>query len=219
MARDELLVTLAARVLVLPTDRPQLVAIDGMSCIGKSTVAAELAAVVEAAGRDVLRVSYDDFHHPQTVRHRRDRLSAEGYLQDAFDAASLRALVLDPLARGERTVRTASFDLASDEPLQPDPVTVEAGAVVIVDGSFLLGSQVDGDWDLGALLVGEPAAVIARALVRDADLGTPEQVRELYLRRYLGAWSLYEERENPWDRADLVVDLTDPRAPRLLSGG
>lgn len=219
MARDELLVTLAARVLVLPEDRPRLVAVDGMSCIGKSTVAAELAAVVEAAGRDVLRVSYDDFHHPQKVRRRRDRLSPEGYLQDSYDAVSLCALVLDPLARGERSVRTASFDLASDTPVHPDPVQVAAGAVVIVEGEFLLGSQVGGDWDLGVLLVGEPAAVVARALVRDADLGTPDQVREVYLRRYLGAWSLYEEREDPWARADLVFDLSDPQSPRLLSGG
>ena len=79
--------------------------------------------------------------------------------------------------------------------------------------------QIRSNWDLGILLVAEPGAVIERALVRDADLGTPDQVREVYLRRYLGAWSLYEERHDPWLRADAVVDLTDPLAPRLLSGG
>ena len=219
MTRDELLVTLAARVLVLPEDRPQLVAIDGMSCIGKTTLAAELSVVVSSAGRDVLRLSYDDFHHPRSVRHRRDRLSAEGYLQDSYDAASLRELVLDPLARGEREVRTASFDLVEEEPVHLPPVTVAAGAVVVVEGEFLLGPDVGADWDLGVLLVGEPAAVVARALVRDAELGTPEQVREVYVRRYLGAWALYEERHQPWDRADLVVDLTAPLTPRVLSGG
>ena len=174
MTRDELLVTLAARVLVLPEDRPQLVAIDGMSCIGKTTLAAELAVVVSSAGRDVLRLGYDDFHHPRSVRHRRDRLSAEGYLQDSYDAASLRELVLDPLARGERAVRTASFDLVEEAPVQPPPVTVATGSVVVVEGEFLLGPEVGADWDLGVLLVGEPAAVVARALVRDAELGTPE---------------------------------------------
>ena len=59
--------------------------------------------------------------------------------------------------------------------------------------------------------------MLERALVRDADLGTPEQVRELYLRRYLAAESLHQERDDPWSHADLVVDLTDPLAPRLLS--
>jgi hypothetical protein len=66
------------------------------------------------------------------------------------------------------------------------------------------------------LLVAEPSTILARALARDTDLGTPEQVRELYLRRYLGAWMLHEDRNDPWRRADLVIDLTDPLEPRRL---
>jgi uridine kinase len=95
-------------------------------------------------------------------------------------------------------------------------VPLEDGAVVLVEGEFLLAPDFDGCWDLGVLLVAEPSVVLDRALVRDADLGGPAQVRELYLRRYLGAWALHEERHDPWSRADLVVDLTDPLAPRQL---
>jgi uridine kinase len=219
LTREELLVTLSAMVMVLPDDRPQLVAIDGMSCVGKSMLATELSPVLEAAGRSVVRISYDDFHQPRAVRHRRERLSPEGYLDDSYDPDALRALVLEPLARSENHVRAASYDLAEERPAAADPVAVQPGAVVLVEGEFLLGPQLGVDWDLGILLVGEPGAVLDRALVRDADLGTPEQVREVYLRRYLGAWSLYEERHDPWTRADVVVDLTDPLAPRLLSGG
>ena len=68
------------------------------------------------------------------------------------------------------------------------------------------------------LVVADPAAVLERVLVRDADLGPPEQVRELYLRRYFAAWSLHEERDDPWSRADVVVDLTDPRRRHGRSG-
>jgi hypothetical protein len=88
---------------------------------------------------------------------------------------------------------------------------------VLVDGSFQLTPDFDGAWELAVLLVAEPGEILARALVRDADLGTPAQVRELYLRRYLGAWALHEERHDPWSRADVVVDLTDPQQPRRLS--
>jgi uridine kinase len=219
VTREELLVQLAARVLVLPDERPQLVAIDGMSCVGKTTLAAELAAVLEGAGRPVIRVATDDFHHPQSVRHRRDRLSPEGYLEDSYDTGSLRDLVLEPLARGKRSVRTASFDLAADVAVQPEAVQVPPPAVVVVEGEFLLGLEPRAAWDLGVLLVADPAAVMARALVRDADLGSPDTVRELYLRRYLAAWALYDERRDPWSRADVVADLTDPASPVLLAGG
>jgi uridine kinase len=217
MTREELLVDLAGRVLALADDRPQVVAIDGMSCVGKTHLADELAAIVDGADRPVLRVSYDDFHHPSDVRHRLDRLSAEGYLLDSYDPASLRRLVLDPLAEHAREVVTASFDLASDEPISPPAATVGDSAVVLVEGEFLLTPELEGAWDLAVLLVAEPAAVLARALRRDGDLGTPEQVRELYLRRYLGAWALHEERHDPWSRADVVVDLTDPQLPQRLS--
>ncbi|MGH8969576.1 MAG: uridine kinase [Actinomycetes bacterium] len=216
MTREELLVALAARILALGEDRPRRVALDGMSCVGKTTLAAELSTVVAGAGRPVLPVSYDDFHHGRGVRHRRGRMSAEGYLEDSYDAAALRRLLLDPLAAGTRTVRTAAYDLAADEPVTRDAVDVPEDAVVVVEGEFLLDRTLADAWDLALLLIADPAAVLARALERDADLGTPEQVRELYLRRYLGAWSLHEERNDPWSRADVVVDLSDPDRPRLL---
>jgi uridine kinase len=216
VTRDDLLVDLAGRVLALPDDRARLVAVDGMSCVGKTTLADDLAAILDGAGRVVLRVSYDDFHHPSEVRHRRDRLSAEGYLVDSYDSAALRRLVLEPITAGAREVRIASFDLAADAPMSPQPSHVAADAIVLVEGEFLLSPDFDGVWDIGVLLVADPAAVLERALQRDADLGTPEQVRELYLRRYLGAWALHEERDDPWSRADLVVDLTDPKQPRPL---
>lgn len=214
MTREELLVSLSARILALPEDRAVTVAVDGMSCVGKTTLAHELAAVVSGAGRPVLPISYDDFHHPREVRHRLERLSAEGYLLDSYDQQALKRLVLEPVAAGEPVV-PASFDLAADTAVTPEPLELPPGAVVIVEGEFLLGDELDG-WDLSVLLVADPASVVARALVRDSDLGTPEQVRELYLRRYLGAWSLYEERSDPWSRADVVVDLTDPDLPRQL---
>lgn len=218
MTREDLLISLAAQVLVLPEDRPRLVAIDGMSCVGKTTLADELIAVVEGAGRPMFHVNRDNFHHARDVRHRRHRLSPEGYLEDSYDIESLRELVIGPVLEGENEIRTASFDLASDEPVAVEAVQLPSRAVVIVEGEFLLSPALHDAWDLAVLLVAEPAAVLERALVRDADLGTPEQVREVYLRRYLAAWSLHEERHDPWSRADIVVDLTHPQQPRLLSG-
>lgn len=214
LTRDELVVDLAARILALPEDGARLVAVDGMSCVGKTTLARQLAQVVHGAGRPVLFVAYDDFHRPAAVRNRRDRLSAEGYRSDSYDAEALRRLVLEPAAAG-RPVVTASFDLAADQAVAPAPVKVPPGGVVLVEGEFLL-AEPPGTWDLAVLLVADPAAVVERALVRDAELASPEHLRRLYLRRYLAAWSLYEEQDEPWARADVVVDLTDPTAPRLL---
>jgi uridine kinase len=217
VSREELLVTLSARILALPDDRPRTVALTGMGCTGKTTLAAELLAVVSGAGRPVVPLAYDDFHHPVERRHRQGRTSAAGYLDDSFDPEALRRLVLDPLAAGAAAVVPASYDLAADRPLEPEPIPVPADGVVLVEGSFLLVPALADRWDLAVLVVADPARVLERGLERDADLGTPEQVRELYLRRYLASEALHQERDDPWSHADLVVDLSDPTTPRLLS--
>ncbi len=217
LAREELVVSLAARMLALPDDAPRSVALTGMGCTGKTTLAAELATVVNGAGRPVVSLAYDDFHHPSERRHRQGRTSALGYLDDSFDPDALRRLVLDPVAAGATAVTPASYDLAEDRPLDPEPVPVPADGIVLVEGSFLLVPDLAGRWDLAVMVVADPQRVLERGLVRDADLGTPEQVRELYLRRYLASEALHQERDDPWAHADVVVDLTDPTAPRLLS--
>ncbi len=219
ITREELVVLVAARVLALDETAPRAVAITGMSCAGKTTLAEEVAAVVGGAGRPVVPIAYDDFHHPRERRYRLGRMSAEGYLDDAFDPGALRRLVLDPVASGGPAVVSAAYDLAGDQPVDPEPTPVAAGSVVLVEGSFLMVPELADYWDLSVLVLADPERVLERAVVRDADLGTPAQVREMYLRRYLAAESLHQERDDPWTRADVVVDLTDPLAPRLLAGG
>jgi uridine kinase len=215
-AREELVVQLAGQILALPDGPPRAVAVTGMGCSGKTTLAGELAAVVDGAGRPVVSVAYDDFHLPRRRRHRQGRLSAEGYLDDSFDHGALRRLVLDPVSAGGPAITPASYDLAGDRPVQVDAVPVPSGSVVMVEGSFLLVPELADRWDLAVLLVADPARILERAAVRDADLGSPEQVRELYLRRYLAAESLHQERDDPWSHADVVVEMTDPTRPRIL---
>jgi uridine kinase len=217
VSREALLVALSARILALPDDRPRSVALTGMGCTGKTTLAAELVAVVSGAGRPVVSLAYDGFHHPSERRHRQGRTSAAGYLDDSFDPAALRRLVLDPLAAGAAAVVPASYDLAADHPLDLEPIPVPTDGIVLVEGSFLLVPELADIWDLAMMVVADPASVLERGLVRDADLGPPEQVRELYLRRYLAAEELHQERDDPWSHADLVVELSDPVAPRLLT--
>ena len=217
VTREQLVVQLAAQILALDESAPRAVALTGMSCAGKTTLAAEVAAVVDGAGRPVVPVGYDDFHHPRARRYRLGRTSAEGYLDDSFDFDALGRLVLDPVAAGGPSVVPASYDLAGDVPVDRAPVPIAAGSVVLVEGSFLLVPALAGRWDLSVLVVADAERVLERAVVRDADLGTPAEVREMYLRRYLAAESMHQERDAPWSHADMVVDLTDPAAPRLLS--
>ena len=215
-SREEVLVTLASMILALPADAPRSVCLTGVGCSGKTTLAAELVEVVRGAGRPVVPVSYDDFHFPRERRHRQGRASAAGYLDDSFDPAALRRLVLDPVVAGAPSIVPAAYDLAEDHPVDPDPVPLPTDGLVLVEGSFLLVPELAGRWDLSGMVVADPGRVLERGLVRDADLGPPERVRELYLRRYLAAEELHQERDDPWSHADVVVEMSDPAEPTVL---
>jgi len=115
MTREQLLERLTALVVAIPCSHPLRVAIDGIDAAGKTTLAGELAPLIEAQGRPVIRASIDGFHHPRSIRYRRGPDSPEGYYQDSFDYTALRAVLLDPLGpHGNRRYRHAVFDVHED---------------------------------------------------------------------------------------------------------
>jgi uridine kinase len=63
--RDELLFRLAEAVRSVTIAHPTRVAIDGIPAAGKTTLADELAVVLRAQGREVIRATIE--HVPQAV--------------------------------------------------------------------------------------------------------------------------------------------------------
>ena len=65
------------------------VAVDGIDCAGKTTLADQLAALLKAE-----RICLDDFLRPPQERYARGEESPEGYYRDSFDYDAFRAAVL-----------------------------------------------------------------------------------------------------------------------------
>jgi hypothetical protein len=117
VTRARVLDELAASVASISLGRPVRVAIDGRTASGKTTLADELAALLTARGRPVIRTSIDGFHRPKAERYARGRTSPEGYYYDSRDLDAVTRLLLAPLGPGgDRRYRTASFDLEKRSP-------------------------------------------------------------------------------------------------------
>src|SRR5438270_6622337 len=109
--RDELLDRLAAEIECVPTAHPLRVAIDGRPAAGKTTLADELAVVLRARGREVIRATIEGFLVPRSQRYRRGIDSAEGCYHDSFDFDGLHRVLLDPLGpTGDRRFWRAVYD-------------------------------------------------------------------------------------------------------------
>lgn len=221
MRREELIERLVARIIACPADRPLRVAIDGVDASGKTTLADELAPLVIARGRPVIRASIDGFHRPRAERYRRGPDSPEGYYHDSFDYPALRENLLLPLGPGgSRRYRRVIFDVRADCALPTPEEIAPEDALLLFDGVFLLRPELDDLWDY-RIFVDVPFEVtLARATRRDRALfGAAEAVVARYERRYIPGQRLYLREARPRERADVVVANVDPEDARLVIRG
>lgn len=137
----------AARIPASNDGRCPRVGIDGPDGAGKTYFADELAALLRAQRRSVVRVSLDDFHNTRDVRYRRGRDSPEGFWADSYNYERFHIDVIAPFSPGgSRTYRTAAHDLATDAILNPVPRSAAPGTVLIVDGIFLHRNEFAATW-------------------------------------------------------------------------
>ncbi|WP_207312576.1 uridine kinase [Lentzea alba] len=186
-----------------------LVAVDGVDGAGKTTFCDDLAAVLRERGREVVRASVDDFHHPQSVRWRRGKSSPEGFFLDSFDYERFIDRLLTPFAQGLPFQR-ASHDLETDEYVDPPAEVAPPSALLLVDGIFLHRDELAGRWDFSVFLDVDFAVSVARMAVRDGSPSDPDDPRN---RRYVEGQRLYLTRCDPAARASLVIDHNAHRPP------
>jgi uridine kinase len=217
VARERFLSRLTAELLARTVPHTLRVGIDGPDAAGKTTLADELVDRLRPA-RPVIRLSVDQFHRPQSVRHQRGTLSPEGYYRDSFDHETIAQAVLHPLGPGgDGRYLTGAFDYGADRTVDAALVSAPAGAVLLFDGVFLLRPELRSAWDLSIYLHVEEGTTLSRALVRDRELfGSADVVEARYRQRYLPGQRLYRQEARPAQRADVLVDMTDPLTPVIM---
>ncbi|GAA0549634.1 hypothetical protein GCM10010172_34610 [Paractinoplanes ferrugineus] len=213
--RGELLDRLIGLIEAVRPGHPVRVAVDGPPAAGKTMLADELAAILRARGRAVIRACVDYFMFPREVRYRRGKSSPEACYQDSFDYPALRRVLLEPLGPGgDRHYRNAVYDWDNDAPLSGPAVLAPADAVLLLDGVFLQRPELAGQWDLSILVMSAAERLMERARVRDlARLATVTEVERRFRIRYLPAQEMYFAEAGPAENADVVVYNDDVQRP------
>ncbi len=219
VTRAALLEELAAEIDALRPGHPVRVGIDGVDASGKTTLANDLAAVLKKRGRSTLRASVDDFHLPAAHRYRRGALSGEGYYRDSFDYERLEQLLLGPLGPGGSLLcRRVCFDHRTDSEVDAPLEEVPPDAVLVFDGIFLHREALCAHWDYSIFVRVDFETTVARAEERDRPLlGSVEEIRRRYAKRYVPGQRIYLDEAEPERRASVVVDNADPTRPLRVS--
>jgi uridine kinase len=185
---------------------PLVVAIDGRSGAGKSTIAVQLAAVMPATV-----IPTDDFFAAELTAADWDARSPRERARDAIDWRRLRRLVLEPLRAGQPAI-WHPFDFGAGEradgsyAISSESVRCEPAPVIILDGAYSSRPEL-ADLVGCAMLVETPAATRrARLALREA----PEFL-EAWHERWDAAEDYYFSAIRPPESFDMVVDSAESR--------
>lgn len=194
----ERLVSDLASWIVTSAPEHNRIGIDGATEIGAAELADAVAAQVRTHGRPVVRASTSWWWRPASLRLELGRTDVDMLLTGWVDSGSLQRELLDPLGPGGsgdylRRLR----DPATDRSVREPRLAAEPGAVVLLDGPFLLAAELPLDAIIH-LQVG--AATLRRALSADQQW-------------WIEAFDRYHRDERPTHRADVVVAYDHPRAP------
>jgi len=212
--RRRVLGVVADEIAALPQVRVRRVGVDGVDGAGKTVFADELADHLRRRGVSVIRASIDGFHRPRTERYSRGRTSAEGYYLDSFDYDAVHRDLLDPLGQGgSGRYLVACFDHTTDRPVAPRWRRARVDEVLVFDGIFLHRLELRPVWDYSIFLDVTPRTSVHRCAGRD---GTPDDLDDPSLRRYLEGQARYLRECDPAGRATRLIDHDDLGQPRLI---
>jgi uridine kinase len=216
--RSALIADVAARVAELAAERLR-VAIDGLTCAGKTSFGHELAAALRKLGRPTARASLDDFKNPWCEAREQgyDRLSGEGYYRNAYDFASATGLLLGPAGPGGSGVLVlCAHDPLTGEDHRDTTVATPAGTVLVVDSVFAFRPEYSEFWDYRIWLEVGAAEALRRGIARDAPMEGAAEAERVHRVRYHAAEAIYRTEVDPLLAADLLIDNSDIAAPVIL---
>jgi uridine kinase len=218
-ARAALIADVAGRVARLSPGRLR-VAVDGLTCAGKTSFGHELAAALRSIGRPTARASLDDFKNPWREARELgyDRLTGAGYYRNAYDFRSAADLLLAPAgAAGSGVLVLCAHDPLTGEDHRGKTVSTPAGTVLVVDSVFAFRPEYNRFWDYRIWLDVDARLALRRGVARDAAREGAAEAARVHRDRYHAAEAIYLTEVDPLDAADIVIDNSDFAAPVLLN--
>ncbi|WP_219471530.1 uridine kinase [Nonomuraea rhizosphaerae] len=201
ISREVLVEEVAERIAGAPRDAWVRVAVDGAPPSHPERLADALVEPLNVRGRAVLRVSAGDFLRPASLRLEYGRTDPDAFYDDWLDASALTREVLGPLDEGGTgKVLQKLWDSRADRAYRMPYQTLPAGAVVLVDGTLLLGR-------------GLPFDVTVHLWLSQGALGRTTAEDE---RWRLPAYARYEDEADPARSADVAVRADHPDHMALI---
>ncbi|MED4017155.1 kinase [Sutcliffiella cohnii] len=183
-------------------NRPLVVALDGLSGAGKTTIVVKLKE--ELAPIHVVIIHIDDYIVEQSRRYHTGFEEWYEYYSLQWDVEQLKEALFEKLI-GNASVLTLPFYDSNTDSIRKKEVFVPKNSIVVIEGIFLQRQEWQSYFDLTFYLDVQREIRYERALNRDTYIGSLEERRKKYKRRYWPAEDYYLNRLKPIENADVVI--------------
>lgn len=214
MKTSDLLVELSSKILDLQTEKPLIVAINGLDGAGKTVFAKDLVKILRTKSKDILYAPIDGFHNSKEIRYEKGKDSPEGFYQDSYNYNKLKELLIQPIKNLETTCKTAYFDCGLNESIEVEDSSITKNTILIIEGIFLFRPELIDFWDLKIFLDVNFETSLARNISR-SNLKKSE-IEEQYFKRYIQGQKLYLNESYPKAKSDILIDNNDFENPKRI---
>ncbi|WP_047375441.1 kinase [Exiguobacterium sp. ZOR0005] len=183
-------------------DRPFVVAIDGLSGAGKTTLVNQLRGIVPNESN----FHIDDFIVERFRRYGTGEPEAMEYYALQWDVDLLVETLFKPLQEGQATLTLPYYDRDRDEVINRT-VEIAPNALVLIEGIFLLRDEWRSYFDYVVYLDCPREVRYERVLQRDTYIGDMAERLAKYKRRYWPGEAHYLETVNPKVKADQIIQI------------
>ena len=173
-------------------NRPFVVAIDGLSGAGKTTLVSRLSEEPT-----ILVLHIDDYIVERDRRYETGQPEPTEYYALQWDVSRLERELFRPLAEGVTELVLPRYDYERDVIVE-EVIDVSSAHTVVVEGIFLQRPEWRPYFDYVIYLDCPREVRYERVLNRDTNLGDPEKRLAKYKRRY-------------WPGEDFYLQLVDPK--------
>lgn len=199
MSQDEFAAYIAQKIQTYSSQSsaPQLVALSGPDCAGKSTLAVDVCKQLDRLDltMSVTLLSMDAFLIPRHLRTPKTPEFME-YFESAFDYPTL-----------VETLKAARYPAPS---VNSNSAAKDIPNTVLVEGVFLLRKELYQWWDLTVWLEVDTPLIMNRAIKRDKEyFGDERTVQHVYENRCLPAQDYHIHRDLPKQNADITATFEE----------
>ena len=185
--------------------RPYIVAIDGLSGAGKTTIVKSLEREISNRNCKAVTIHIDDYIVERDKRYNTGFEEWYEYYYLQWNIESLTRHLFEGLLHNHHDLQLPFYDHSTDS-LRMRALSIPASSIVLIEGIFLQRREWRGFYDYVIYLNCPREVRYERVLKRDSYIGDIQQRLNKYNKRYWPGEKHYLEVENPIEQADVVID-------------